>query len=203
MTATFGPPGVSSDAMKVRPIDARTPSEIEERRGHARARQLLRLLAAGRIELVVGDRRNPVERAPSLIARRELDKRRVGKRGAVDAALRVDAGQHEQPRRLGKRQRPQQRGVDDAEDRGVRADADRDHRNRDAGELPGLQQRAQRVSHAVSHNAAVTPRSARRPRRRAQSARARRATHRTPDRGRQSGRQGYGRPRASAGSRGR
>ena len=136
MTATAGAPVCSRPRERPaeRGIDA---EDVEEARGHARARQLLRPIAVGRVEPVVGDRRETArassrasasstndgyENGPSAIARFGFDPDSMNRRAAVL-----------------ERQRPQQRRVDDAEDGGVRADADRDDRDGDERELARLQ----------------------------------------------------------------
>jgi hypothetical protein len=133
---------------------------VEKARGHARPGQLLGPLDAGQVERVVGHRGQAREHP---VPRRELDVRRIGKHAVRDAALRVRARQHEETRRILERQRAQQRGVHDAEDSGVRADADGDDRHGHDREFPGPIKRDER-SHQVSHRQ-VTRNSAR-PRRR-------------------------------------
>ena len=106
---------------------------IEEARRDAKARQLLGLILGCRVEAIGGECSEPGEHA---IPRGEVDQRRIRKRTVARAAARVRARQHEEAAAVAKRQRPQQRGIDDAEDRRRRADPDRDDRDRDEGEFP-------------------------------------------------------------------
>ena len=93
MTATAGAPAWSSAGVNVRPSAGADAEHVEEAGRHARARQLLRALAVGGVEPLVGDRRQAAEHR---VARRELDERRVRERAVDDRALRVRPRQDEQ-----------------------------------------------------------------------------------------------------------
>jgi hypothetical protein len=71
----------------------------------------------------------------------------LGDPGLVEAVCGVGVPEHHQPLRVSERQRPEQDGVDDAEDCGVGADAQRERQERDAGEGRLLEEGAESIAH--------------------------------------------------------
>jgi hypothetical protein len=74
-----------------------------------------------------------------------VEKGRIRAHVELVAARRVGAENHDEPRRIGEGERPQQHSVDDTEDRAVGADAERERADRDRGEARVPAQRAERV----------------------------------------------------------
>src|SRR5205823_11390941 len=102
----------------------------EQIRRHTRALESLRLPVAGEVEVSVLEQRDVVEDAGELT---QVDG--VGGRGIVVSTVPCQPDADE-PLRLRKGQWPKHHAVDDAEDRGCRADSKRDdHDRRDSEEI--------------------------------------------------------------------
>ena len=126
----------------------RHAEHVKEAAGDTHAGQLLgRRSAAREIERVVAVRRHAREHAAprgEILIRRERDRR------VAHVALRIRMRERHDAVRVAERQRPQQDGVDDAEDGGGGADADRDHRDRDDRKPRRLDQRSCCTPHLIS-----------------------------------------------------
>ncbi len=115
--------------------------DVEEIGGGGHRADEPRFGAAGQVEGEVGEHREAVEHARALAPGQHLVSRQRSARHAVPPFVHVDetAGVRE-------RQRPQQDGVEQAEDRGDGGDADRERHDRGCGEAV----RAEQVPAGVS-----------------------------------------------------
>ena len=119
------------------------PQRVEEMASHANRSQALGLVDAGQIQSVGPDPREAVERAAAPdeivdIARRPGQPIEPG--ALLD--LRAVAPHHCQPIRLGKRQRADESGIDNTEDRDVGSDAQGERDDGDEREARALTERA-------------------------------------------------------------
>ena len=113
-------------------------------------RDLLRLGPAAPVQLREGERRHPGEH---LVLVAEVLVVEMRERQVARVAL-VEHEDRHQPVRLGHGHRLQQDDVDHAEDRGVRADAEREGERRDDGEGRALRQHAKAVAQVLEHKRA-------------------------------------------------
>jgi hypothetical protein len=120
---------------------------IEEIPRNARRGKLLRIAQAGQVEVLVGERREPGKRA--VLFAQEC---RARKRKRLDRSRRIGLRRIDQHQPLGMRvrQRPQQQRVGHAENRRVRADAQRQRDDGHQGEARALREHPDGVAE-VSH----------------------------------------------------
>jgi hypothetical protein len=111
--------------------------------------KMLGIALAARRDQRRGERRDVIERARRGLQRLDVRPRPAKPRPAV---TRRDLGVEEDDEtiRIGERQRPQQRAVDDAEHRRGRADAEGERRDRDQRDPAHPDEAAQRVAEIVS-----------------------------------------------------
>ena len=118
----------------------RRAEQPEEIGGHPPRPKLFGKRSAGEVHDTGVERRDVAKHLRLLAVVHELG----GRAAAVDA-LRRSRLQHHQPVGVGKRHRLEEDGVDDREDRGVGADAERQRRHRRGGEAPALPEHPQRL----------------------------------------------------------
>ena len=145
MTATAGAPVLSSAGVNVRPSAGWTPStskKLADTRAPGNC--------SGRSPSVALNRSFAIAARPLSIESRAASSTNAGYEKGPSTMARFGLEPERMNRRAGilERQRPQQRRVDDAEDGGVGADADRDDRDGDQRELARFQERSDRVSHS-------------------------------------------------------
>ena len=122
----------------------------QQRRRGLEANELFRIAAAGQRERVADRQREIAEHLLPLL---HFEEARIGEADAREVLRLVRRAQSDQPVRLAIRQRTQEDRVDDAEERDVRADAEReaeDGDQREAGRLEQLTDRVTDLGHAAS-----------------------------------------------------
>ena len=139
------PPGRSSSGGNCGPgwAPSRARKEI---RGHRVGAHDFRITVGRQREPGAGVCRHPLE-AAALIP--PVEKRRVRNRKRGPSFFRIAFPEAHEPIRFGERQRPQHHGVDDGEDRGVRAHAERERDRSDGGESRASAERARAVPHVL------------------------------------------------------
>ncbi len=138
---------VSSSGVNNRPIRAVAPNTLRVSRRHARDRGVVRdvvdrhagLAAAG----VVG------ERVETAVLRAPVEEVRTRNRGVARPGLGVGVGHHHDAVGRVERHRPQDHGVDDAEDRGGRANTEGERQDRRGGEAGLAHQGPNAVTHVL------------------------------------------------------
>ena len=119
------------------------PERGEERRRDRERPQLLRLAALGQVDAAAGEQRRVLDRGRLGLAIEVVGNRDAGLR---QPHQRIGVPDEDQPVGVRIRQRPQERLVEQAEDRGVGADPERQGQDRDQGEDRLLAKRAEGVA---------------------------------------------------------
>src|SRR5262249_40412539 len=115
---------------------------------HHPALQSLWLTSARQVHRYsIGDRSGNLREALALLAIVQ----KVRRRDALLFVVTCPSPKPQQPLRLGERQRLQQHGVDDAEDRRIRADAQAERENRDRREALVFEQHSQAEAQVLKH----------------------------------------------------
>ena len=130
-TTGFTVPGALSSSVKKRPRSGFQPQHVEKRSGRKRADETLRFVHAGQVDALWKEQADRVDDAAASGSPRIRRYESRPRGNAVRLAPDVD-----QPIGVRIRQRPQQHGVDDAEHRGVGADAERQRQDRDERRTP-------------------------------------------------------------------
>ena len=131
-TTRSGPFGSLPAHVNIRPAATCTPSVVVMLAVTLRRGYPLRLAVAGQVDLAVAPRRHLRQRAAAAAIVVYLP---AGDPGLVEVG--PLAPDHHRALRLAPWQRPQQHGVDDAENGGVGADAERQGHHRDRRQSPG------------------------------------------------------------------